>query len=56
MWGNDQAGDVAKLLDVAVGADTNGFVDAKLWQGEVIGGAPGTHNLHKDKDNMCNND
>ena len=47
MWGDDHAGDVSKLFDVAVGTHSDRLVDAKLRQGEVIGGAPGTHNLYK---------
>lgn len=45
MWSDDQTGDVTKLLDVTVRADSNGFVDAKLRQGEIVRRTPGANNL-----------
>ena len=39
MWSDDQTGDMTKLFDVTVRADANGFVDAKLRQGQIVGRA-----------------
>lgn len=45
-----------QLLDVAVGADSDGLVDGKLWQRETVGGAPATHHLqNNDRDRLVIN-